>query len=160
MDKNGLFIDKHVSDNELLGDAALRKQVTRPKDLCAALSDVSDGTVFARDMLTSQRQSVQKSFVDVFVRLMVKKAEPSSCQNCECVADNAMAGQAVCHHCEMNPIYNVSQFYFLFRPGWLGNSFDDNSSFISCLGSSFDDNSLQRQKNNFSYGYRVRHNLT
>jgi len=107
MDKDGLFIDKHVSDDELLGDAALRKQVTRPKDLCAALSDVTDGSVFARDMLAAQRTSVQKSFVDVFVRLVVKKAEPSQCQNCECTADNAMAGQAVCHHCEMNPIYNM-----------------------------------------------------
>ena len=111
MDKEGLFIDKHVSDNQLIGDAALRKQVTRPKDLCAALSEVTDGTVFSKAMLAQQRTSVQKSFIDVLVRLVVKMAEPSDCQRCECVADNAMAGQAVCHHCEMNPIYNVSVLY-------------------------------------------------
>ena len=66
------------------------------------------GTVFARDMLANQRPNVQKKFIDVFVRLVVKKAVPSECQECECIADNAMSGQAVCHHCEMNPIYNVS----------------------------------------------------
>lgn len=107
MDKNGLFIDKHVSDNELLGDTALKNQVTRPKDLCAALSEVTDGTVFARNMLATQRPNVQKSFMDVFGRLVVKKAKPSECQMCECVSDNAMSGQAICHHCEMNPIYNM-----------------------------------------------------
>ena len=110
MDKEGMFIDKHVSDNDLLGDAELRKQVRKPKDLCAALSEVTDGSVFSSGMLTSQKSSTQKSFIDVMVRLMVKKAKPSQCQNCECVEDNGGKGEAVCHHCEMNPIYNVSKY--------------------------------------------------
>ena len=41
-----MFTNKHVGDRDLKGDRDLRKQVLMPKDLCVALTQESDGSVF------------------------------------------------------------------------------------------------------------------
>ena len=46
VDKDGVFTNKHVGDGDLKGDRDLRKQVNMPKDLCVALTQESDGSVF------------------------------------------------------------------------------------------------------------------
>jgi hypothetical protein len=108
VDKDGVFTHKHVNDRELAGDRELRNQVAAPKDLCAALTEVTDGTVFSAPQMTNSNPAMQKKLVDVMVRLWAKKAEPSSCQVCDCIADNVGVGMSVCHHCEMrSPIFDI-----------------------------------------------------
>ncbi len=46
VDKDGVYTQKHVGDRELEGDRDLRGQVSIPKDLCVALTQETDGSVF------------------------------------------------------------------------------------------------------------------
>ncbi len=41
-----MYTQKHVGSKQLKGDRVLRQQVLMPKDLCVALTEESDGSVF------------------------------------------------------------------------------------------------------------------
>ena len=45
-DRTGVYTQKHVGSKQLKGDRVLRQQVLMPKDLCVALTEESDGSVF------------------------------------------------------------------------------------------------------------------
>ena len=99
IDREGLFTPRSVGDEELNGDKTLRKQVYVPKDLCAALSQESDGSIFSMTQLLEARTMVQKKFLDVFTRMTAKKGAPTECQICECMADETGVGISVCRSC-------------------------------------------------------------
>ena len=106
-DRNAIFTRKHVKN--LKGDQVLRKQAMMPKDLCVALSEETGGSLFNTIKWLSGKRNSQKRFVDVMVRVIAKKASPTSCQICECVPDMTGTGMAVCRDCQTPaPIYNVS----------------------------------------------------
>lgn len=105
-DRNAIFTRKHVKN--LKGDQVLRKQAMMPKDLCVALSEETGGSLFNTIKWLSGKRNSQKRFVDVMVRVIAKKATPTSCQICECVPDMTGTGMAVCRDCKTPaPIYNL-----------------------------------------------------
>ena len=52
----------------------------------------------ARQWIDS-RPLTQKQFVDVLVRSIARKATPSECQLCQCIADDAQVGVSQCRSC-------------------------------------------------------------
>jgi len=100
MDPEGIYTHKHVDDPTLTGDRVLRNQAYRPKDLCAALSEETNGTVFNVLKLTKSNRATQKKFLDVYSRLVAKKGTPTECQICHCQADDVGAGHVVCRNCK------------------------------------------------------------
>merc|ERR1712178_609479 len=81
VDRDGLFTPKHVGDEELIGDAVMRQQVELPKDRCAAMSDNTDGVTFDINKLVHSRPGMQKRFLDVLSRMIVKKTTDCTCMN-------------------------------------------------------------------------------
>jgi len=53
----------------------------------------------ARQWLDS-RPLTQKQFVDVMVRSIARKATPTECQLCQCIADDAQVGVSQCRSCQ------------------------------------------------------------
>lgn len=118
VDDETVFTGKDVSDDELTGEPDLRKYVRLPKDLCVALTHSTDGSVFSAPQWTQSPASLQKKFTDVFARAVARKAKPSDCQQCECVADSMGAGVPQCSSCyQKNPIFSL-----------LPNFYDDDYS--------------------------------
>lgn len=111
VDRAGLFTPKHVGDSDLVGDAELRRQVALPKDLCAAMSDTTDGSTFNVGQLLHTRPAMQKRFLDVMSRVVVKKGTDEACQNCECVADDLGLGTTICRRCDTEPTTRVSKAF-------------------------------------------------
>lgn len=105
VDNNGLFTPKHVGDNALVGDVELRQQVSLPSDVCASLSDDMQGSTFNAGQLLHTRPAMQRRFIDVLSRLVVKKASTETCQSCECRADDRGQAYTVCHSCSYQPSY-------------------------------------------------------
>ena len=109
MDSDSLFTAKDVGGKKLKGDQALRQYVVMPKDICVALTEETDGSVFNVLKLTKTKPFIGKKFSDVFSRVVAMKAEPSDCQKCECVADETGVGMPVCRSCiTRSPLYKVS----------------------------------------------------
>ena len=107
VDDQGLFTPKHVGDSALVGDADLRRQVSLPNDVCASLSDDIQGSTFNAGQLLHTRPAMQRRFLDVLSRLVVKKAIPSQCQSCQCRVDAHGEAYTVCHICDYQPSYTV-----------------------------------------------------
>lgn len=108
VDDETVYTSKDVSDDELSGESDLRKYVRLPKDLCVALTHETDGSVFSSAQWTQAPAHLQKKFTDVFARSIALKAEPTDCQQCECVADEMGAGVAHCSSCyQKNPIFSL-----------------------------------------------------
>jgi len=61
------------------------------------------------------RPLIQKQFVDVMVRTLARKAQPTECQVCECLADEAQVGISQCRSC-----YRRDPFF------WLPPNFDED----------------------------------
>ena len=55
--------------------------------------------VFSARQWLDSRPLTQKQFVDVMVRSIARKASPTQCQLCECIADQAQVGVSVCRSC-------------------------------------------------------------
>ena len=108
VDDETVYTSKDVSDDELSGESDLRKYVRLPKDLCVALTHSTDGSVFSSPQWTQSAGNLQKKFTDVFSRALAMKAQPTDCQQCECVADNVGAGVPHCSSCyRKNPIFSL-----------------------------------------------------
>jgi len=108
VDDETVFTSKDVSDDQLSGEPDLRKYVRLPKDLCVALTHQTDGSVFSTTQWTQSHGTLQKKFTDVFARTVAQKAEPTDCQQCECVADEHGSGVARCNSCyQKNPIFSL-----------------------------------------------------
>ncbi len=104
-----MYTRKDAGTTVIQGDSDLRRVVRPPKDLCVALTEETDGSVFNSLQWINNRPFVQKRYLDVLARVIVDAAEPTDCQICECEPDNTGAGKAACRSCEPpEPIYSVS----------------------------------------------------
>merc|ERR1712105_229237 len=85
-----------------LGDASLRPQVGVPKDLCTALTDVSNGALFNSRYLLEGRPQQQKKFQDAMGAIIAAKTGDSFvCQYCECqLEDDGRTATSVCSRCD------------------------------------------------------------
>jgi len=99
IDKDTAFTSRHVSDQELNGDADLFRMIQTPDSMCARLAQSTDGSFFSMDKLTAGRVRFQKHFVDVFSRRVAKSAVVPDCQVCECESDSNGAARSVCKPC-------------------------------------------------------------
>lgn len=62
------------------------------------------------------RPLIQKQFVDVMVRTLARKAQPTECQVCECLADEAQVGISQCRSCfRRDPFFWVSKYLHCFH---------------------------------------------
>ena len=108
-DKDALYSRRDAGKKDVTGDRELRSQVAMPKDLCAALAEETDGSVFSSQQLVNRRPDEVKAFLDVFAHVIARKGEPSKCQRCECIVDEVGVGRSICHSCEDRmPLYKVS----------------------------------------------------
>ncbi|XP_069692884.1 uncharacterized protein Apoltp isoform X2 [Periplaneta americana] len=101
MDGKTAFTKKDVKT--LTGSSELRRQVRLPKELlgyCTPLALETNGTVFTAKKLESDKKSAVKKFVTVFAKRVAQSARPSSCQTCECTADNNGMSYMECFPCE------------------------------------------------------------
>lgn len=104
VDSESMFTDKDYG--KLKGDTELRDFVIMPKDICVALSEETDGSVFNINKMKTGKPFIQKKFRDVFSLMVTEKAEPADCQICDCVADEVGMGKSVCRPCVIrSPIY-------------------------------------------------------
>jgi hypothetical protein len=116
-DQQTVYTRKDVAGDELAGEPDLRRYIRLPKDLCVALTMDTDGSVFSVRQWLDSRPLIQKQFVDVMVRTLARKAQPTECQICECLADEAQVGISQCRSC-----YRRDPFY------WLPPNFDEDDS--------------------------------
>jgi hypothetical protein len=115
VDQETVYTRKDVSGDDLTGEPDLRRYIRLPKDLCVALTMDTDGSVFSARQWLDSRPPVQKQFIDVMVRTVARKAHPTSCQICECMADESLTGVSRCRSCNRpDPFY------------WLTPTFEDD----------------------------------
>ncbi|PNF28889.1 hypothetical protein B7P43_G03854 [Cryptotermes secundus] len=87
----------------LKGSTELRRQVKLPKAMlgyCTPLALETNGTVFTARKLLSEKKNAVKKFATVFAKRVARTARPSSCQICECTADNNGMSYMECFPCE------------------------------------------------------------
>jgi len=99
IDKGTAFTSKHVRERTMKGDKDLFAHILRPSDNCYELAEATDGAYFNLDKLVQGRTKYQKHFLDVFSRRVAKTAEPATCQECECVADDMGNTRTICKPC-------------------------------------------------------------
>lgn len=103
---------KRDVNSELEGDSSLRSFIRMPKDFCAAMTHDTTGIVFSSRQWFDTPNQVQKSFVDVFSRLVARKAQPTQCQECTCLSDNVGSGFTQCVSCVRRSYFTwVSMLY-------------------------------------------------
>ncbi|XP_076620317.1 apolipoprotein lipid transfer particle [Colletes latitarsis] len=87
----------------LIGDVDLRRQVKKlwksPLGYCTTLSLEINGTIFSGDKLRFDKSISIKKFISVFSKRVALTAQPNSCQNCECIADNNGVTRMECIPC-------------------------------------------------------------
>ena len=54
VDRSSLFNAKHMGESPLIGNRDMRQHVVMPKDICAALAEESDGSVFNVAKMTGE----------------------------------------------------------------------------------------------------------
>jgi len=99
MDSNTAFTSDHISDEQLVGDVNLHRQISPPTDGLTQLAHSTGGVLFDVSQLTSSRVQVQKRFMDVFVRRVAQSATPASCQLCSCEPRGLTGVMTVCRPC-------------------------------------------------------------
>jgi hypothetical protein len=120
VDDETVYTGKDVSGTEIEGEADLRKYIRMPKDLCVALTQDTEGSVFSVKQWIDSRSNIQKKFADVFVRTVANKGVPSECQYCECVTDANGVGVSQCRSCyPRNPLLAL-------MPNFNGDDYSDN----------------------------------
>lgn len=127
-DQSTVYTRKDVAGDELAGEPDLRRYVRLPKDLCVALTMDTDGSVFSVRQWLDSRPMIQKQFVDVMIRTLARKAQPTECQICQCIPDEAQVGISQCHSC-----YRRDPFY------WLPPTFEDDDEEADIDGDDDDD---------------------
>lgn len=119
VDERTVYTSKDMSD-DLVGEEDLRKYIRIPKDLCVALTQDANGTVFSARQWVDSRPVMQKKFSDIMVRAIARKAAPTECQVCECVADQNGNGVSQCQSCTPR----TPRYYMM--PNFYGDDFSDN----------------------------------
>lgn len=125
VDDETVYTGKDVSGTEVEGEADLRKYIRMPKDLCVALTQDTEGSVFSAKQWFESRANIQKKFADVFVRTVANKGVPTDCQMCECVTDSNGVGTSQCRSC-----YQRSSLLSL-MPNFNGDDYSDTEVAIS-----------------------------
>lgn len=100
-DKDFAFTNKYVKDPH--GEKELRNEITLPKQklgTCLALAMISDGSVFTANKLRPSARAQAKKFAAAFAKRVVKSAEPSECQSCECTGHNTGISYITCTKCD------------------------------------------------------------
>lgn len=89
LDGNNAYTKK---DSRILtGDKDLRKQVKLSKSIlgyCLPLALETNGTIFSGKKLRLEKPMGIKKFASVFSKRVALSASPSTCQHCECIANN------------------------------------------------------------------------
>jgi len=119
-----VYTSKDVAGSDLMGEPDLRKYIRLPKDLCVALTQDAEGSVFSARQWIDSRPPIQKKFSDVLVRAVARKAKPTTCQICECVADEHGSGVSQCSSCTPR-----SALYSL-MPNFYGEDYTDEEEQI------------------------------
>jgi len=111
VDTQTVYSRKDFGNVDPEGDEALRPHVAVHKSYCTALTDFTNGALFNSRFMVSGRPQQEKKFMDVMSAVIAMKAQPSECQECECVPPEDSYGFAttVCRHCDRS-----SMFYNLF----------------------------------------------
>lgn len=107
VDEQTVYTRKDVAGDELTGEPDLRRYIRLPKDLCVAMTHDTDGSVFSVRQWLDSRILTQKQFVDVMVRTMARKAQPTDCQLCQCSTDDAQVGFSQCRSCQPRDPLNL-----------------------------------------------------
>jgi hypothetical protein len=124
VDESTVYTSKDVAGSDLAGEPDLRRYIRLPKDLCVALAQEAEGSVFSARQWIDSRPLIQKKFSDVLVRAVARKAKPTTCQICECVADEYGSGVSKCSSCTPR-----SALYSL-MPNFYGEDFTDDEEKI------------------------------
>jgi len=125
VDESTVYTSKDVAaSNDLAGEPDLRKYIRLPKDLCVALTQDAEGSVFSARQWIDSRPPIQKKFSDVLVRAVARKAKPTTCQVCECVADKHGSAVSQCRSCSPR-----SALYSL-MPNFYGDDFNDEEEMV------------------------------
>jgi hypothetical protein len=121
VDESTVYTSKDVAGNDLAGERDLRKYIRLPKDLCVALTQDTEGSVFSARQWLDSRPLIQKKFTDVLVRAVARKARPTECQICECVPDKVTGSSGVSQCTSCSP---RSALYTL-MPNFYAEDFTD-----------------------------------
>ena len=100
LDAHKSYTRKDAKD--LIGDVDLRRQVKLSKSAlgyCAPLSLETNGTIFSGNKLRYDKGTAIKRFASVFSKRVAQTATPSTCQHCECTADNDGITHMECMPC-------------------------------------------------------------
>nr|XP_018903254.1 PREDICTED: uncharacterized protein LOC109034507 [Bemisia tabaci] len=98
---------------QLKGEVDLKRQVKLSKSVlgyCIPLALETNGTLFTAKKLESDNMNVVKKFVGVFAKRVAQSAMPSSCQSCECFADNHGISKMSCSPCSSFKIAPQTDF--------------------------------------------------
>ncbi|KYB29704.1 hypothetical protein TcasGA2_TC031518 [Tribolium castaneum] len=113
----------------LLGDAALRKQVSLPKSTlgyCAPLALETNGTVFSSKNLQSEKRGNVKKFATVFGKRVAETARPTKCVDCECTAFNSGVSYMDCYQCTVPARTNIDYGFDETAALFQSQSFEDD----------------------------------
>ncbi|XP_035232300.1 uncharacterized protein LOC118204087 isoform X2 [Stegodyphus dumicola] len=100
VDPDTVYHSKDVTQKDLVGEPALRSQVSFPKDLCIALSQDVNGSYFSTHPLNRASSSEIKNWRSVFARKFLKAIQLFQCQWCDCTSTRDHIPNTVCQPCE------------------------------------------------------------
>lgn len=98
-DPDTVYHSKDVTQQDLVGEPALRSQIILPKDLCVSLSQDVDGSYFSTQPLSKASSSDAKNWRSVFARKFLKAVQNFPCQLCDCTSTRDHIPNTVCQPC-------------------------------------------------------------
>lgn len=104
MDRTKLLTGK----SERRNTDVLLQHLESPTDSCITLALLTNGSVF--DVAhVSERERIQRDFIEAFAARGAQNAAPPTCQVCNCYDDGTGRGHTVCRSCDEHSwLWNVS----------------------------------------------------
>ncbi|GFT85339.1 vitellogenin, partial [Nephila pilipes] len=99
-DPDTVYHAKDVTQKDLIGDPALRSQISLPKDLCVALSQEINGSYFSSHSLNKASSGDIKNWRSVFSRKFLKSIQSFQCVWCDCTSTRDHIPNTICQPCE------------------------------------------------------------
>ncbi|GFX00311.1 apolipophorins [Trichonephila clavipes] len=100
-DPDTVYHEKDVTQKDLIGEPALRSQISLPKDLCVALSQEINGSYFSSHSLNKASSGDIKNWRSVFARKFLKSIQNFQCQWCDCTSTRDHNPNIICQPCEI-----------------------------------------------------------
>ncbi|GFR01426.1 vitellogenin, partial [Trichonephila clavata] len=100
-DPDTVYHEKDVTQKDLIGEPALRSQISLPKDLCVALSQEINGSYFSSHSLNKASSGDVKNWRSVFARKFLKSIQNFQCQWCDCTSTRDHNPNIICQPCEI-----------------------------------------------------------